>query len=403
MSSSGSDKWTEAGKSEQLHSSVEQMLGYGAFDYDVETDKAVWSEGLYELFDYPTGERPVVNLERYLNHITPEEKSHRSFLPKDGVFRSPSDYVEDYDIVTYSGNRKRIQITGKRYGNREGQPTRYVGIIRDISSLSTGDAGINKYVDELQRSNRELEEFAYVASHDLQEPLRKISTFCGRLYARFHDQFQGEGGIYLDRIMASADSMRTLIDNLLDYSRISRTDEPLQPTRLEVVLLGVQADLELTIEETGTQISLGEMPIIMGHVPQLSQLFTNLLTNAIKFRRPDVTPNIEIACAEAPGQDISRLGLDRRNRYYCITVQDNGIGFEPEYAERIFQVFQRLHGKAEYPGSGIGLAICRKIAERHQGTITATGQVGRGAKFSLYLPIHEMPQIEHWKGMTKSL
>ncbi len=369
----------------------EQLLGFGTFDYDVRADRAVWSDGFYELLEYPAEGRPVPSMDTFLRHLEPETAAEKLQQVAEDVENGQPEYTDELSIVTAAGNRRRIQITGRRLYDEQGKPVRYVGIVRVVSGPSRDAQQLARYVEELRRSNRELEEFAYIASHDLQEPLRKISTFCGRLYARYHDELSGEGGQYLDRILASAESMRALIDNLLEYSRIARGDEPLQPTRLDVVLLGVKSDLELAIEESKTHLDVGTLPMVMGHAPQLAQLFTNLLSNAIKFRRPEIEPSVRVTAVAATPSAVRAAGLDGSHGFYDITVEDNGIGFEPEYAERIFGAFQRLHSKAEYPGTGIGLAICRKIAERHGGTLTATSAPGHGARFSLLLPAHEFP------------
>lgn len=370
----------------------EQLLGFGTFDYDVQADRGVWSDGLYELLEYPAGHRPAATQALFLNHMAPEVAAQKQRQLSDNIRMHQAEYADEFPVTTAAGNLRRIQVTGRRFYDADGQPVRYVGIIRTISSQDGESQQLSRYVDELQRSNKELEEFAYIASHDLQEPLRKISTFSGRLYARYHDELGNEGGQYLDRILASTESMRSLIDNLLDYSRIARGDEPLQPTRLDVILVGVKADLELAIEESKTQVDVETLPMVMGHAQQLTQLFTNLLSNAIKFRRQDAAPVIRVTSTTASPAAIRTAGLNATQLYYSVSVEDNGIGFEPEYAERIFGAFQRLHSKAEYPGTGIGLAICRKIAERHGGTLTAVGAPGKGARFSLLLPVHEFPE-----------
>ncbi len=378
----------------QLHAEGERILRYGTFEFDCAGRELHCSDGIYHLLEYPLHARPAMTPEQLLGHL---KETAAEGIPEKKAFwerHLASAYVPQvFEAVTYSGNPIWVQVWGKGSCDAQQQTGKITGIIRDITEQHEKEQHALRTLEDLQQSNRELEDFAYVASHDLQEPLRKISTFCGRLYARYHDQLDREGGQYLDRIMASADSMRNLIQNLLDYSRVAQTEEALQPTRLDVLLIGVQADLELVIEETRAEITVAPLPVIMGHAPLLMQLFTNLFSNAIKFRKSNVTPKIKVSVATPSALELAAVGLDAHQPFYRVQVEDNGIGFDPSQAERIFQLFQRLHGKAEFPGTGIGLAICRKIAERHGGTLMANGEEGRGAQFSIYFPADPALQV----------
>jgi light-regulated signal transduction histidine kinase (bacteriophytochrome) len=241
-------------------------------------------------------------------------------------------------------------------------------------------------VKELDRSNKELEEFAYIASHDLQEPLRKITSFSERLKEKLPANLEPDVQLYLNRMLAATDNMRTLIDNLLEFSRTSRSSEPFIRIDLNNILSEVKADLELKIEETGALIDSERLPVIDAIPMQMRQLFNNLFTNAIKFRKPDQPPRISIKCRQLNEEEKEAQHLRTNIPYFEITVSDKGIGFDQEYASKIFQIFQRLHGKAEYPGSGIGLAICKKIVDNHMGQIHARGELGTGAEFIFTLP-----------------
>jgi signal transduction histidine kinase len=239
-------------------------------------------------------------------------------------------------------------------------------------------------------SNKEVEEFAYIASHDLQEPLRKITTFSDKLTSKYKDELAGDGALYLSRMVAAANNMRLLIDGLLEFSRVGRTGQNFEPVALDNILNQVVADLETSIEETGVEIVYQPLPEIWAVASQMKQLFTNIITNAIKFRNKEVVPRVEIYSESVGDQELQMCGLDTSRRYTKIIFKDNGIGFEEEYASRIFQVFQRLHGKSEYPGSGIGLAICKKILDYHKGVIFATSKVGEGSSFAVLIPVHPM-------------
>jgi signal transduction histidine kinase len=189
-------------------------------------------------------------------------------------------------------------------------------------------------------------------------------------------------------MVASAENMRLLINGLLEFSRISQLSVPFEPVSLDSVLQEVMNELELKIEETGTAIRCSGLPVVAAIAPQMKQLFTNLISNAIKFHREGIPPIIRLEMLEIEEGELQRYNLQPQKRYYKIAITDNGIGFENEYASRIFQVFQRLHGKSEYPGSGIGLAICKKILECHHGVIYAENMNGQGARFIFLMPEH---------------
>ncbi|WP_041616609.1 PAS domain-containing protein [Spirosoma linguale] len=242
-------------------------------------------------------------------------------------------------------------------------------------------------IQDLQRSNENLGQFAYVASHDLQEPLRKIQQF-GDLLKEQYAETLGGGVNYLDRMQAAAYRMSVLIRDLLAYSRISTRQEANQAVDLNKVVEWALSDLELRIAETGAEIEVQSLPLVLGDASQLGQLFLNLLSNALKFHRPDTVPRIQVRF-QTVGAGALPVGITPARAaaaYHQIEVIDNGIGFEGKYIDRIFQVFQRLQGKNQYEGTGIGLAICEKVAANHGGAITATSQPGQGATFSVYLP-----------------
>ena len=226
---------------------------------------------------------------------------------------------------------------------------------------------------ELRRSNAELEQFAYVASHDLQEPLRKIQAFGDLLSTKHGAVLPEEGRSYVGKMQASAGRMSRLIDDLLSYSRVTTHAKPFTQVNLAETVRDVVDDLELRAEKVGGRVEVGDLPRVEGDAIQLRQLFQNLIGNALKFHRPGVPP-------------IVRVTAERVADGWVLSVADNGIGFEERHAGRIFQVFQRLHGRDEYEGTGVGLAICRKIVDRHGGTITADGRPGVGATFVVTLP-----------------
>lgn len=240
-----------------------------------------------------------------------------------------------------------------------------------------------QYSEELQRSNRELEEFAFVASHDLQEPLRKIRAFGDRLQQKYSSQLGDSGSDYILRMQLASERMSTLIDDLLSFSRVTTKQRPFAKVDLNDVIRRAMDNLDYSIEETNAQLHIDPLPIIDADPSQIAQVFTNLIGNSLKFHLPDIRPIITITCEANVASPIA----DDARAWCCLRHSDQGIGFEAQYAERVFSLFQRLHGRDEYSGTGIGLALCRKIIERHGGTITAQSALGEGAVFTIYLPM----------------
>lgn len=247
------------------------------------------------------------------------------------------------------------------------------------------------YSDELTRSNRELEDFAFVASHDLQEPLRKIRAFGNRLESGYHNEIDERGQDFLKRMLNAAERMSMLISDLLSFSRVSTRGKDFDDVNLETVAKDVLGDLEVAIEERNATINIPALPKIRGDRSQLEQLFLNLLSNSLKFQKDDTKIVVDVICEEASDDDLKDRSNAEDYEWIKITIKDNGIGFEQSFAEKIFAPFQRLHGRSEYKGTGIGLAVCRRIVERHNGTIFATSTEGAGASFTFLLPKNSEP------------
>jgi light-regulated signal transduction histidine kinase (bacteriophytochrome) len=246
-------------------------------------------------------------------------------------------------------------------------------ILTDITAQESRITYLEKKVARLKSSNKDLEHFAYVASHDLREPLRKIIAFSERLNKKYAAVLEGNGLIYLDRMIDATKRMQTFIDDLLLFSRFSRDTSERIHVDLNEILRGVLSDFEMQIDNNKVTIEMDTLPIIKGVKTQMAQLFQNLVGNALKFKNPEVPTRIAIKCIESKDD-------------YQISVSDNGIGFDDADAERVFTLFQRLNGRSEYEGTGIGLAICKKIVENHGGNITAEGKPKEGAVFTIALP-----------------
>ncbi len=234
---------------------------------------------------------------------------------------------------------------------------------------------------ELQRSNQELQDFAYVASHDLQEPLRKIQAF-GNLLEDEYGSVLDEGKTYLARMRNAASRMQILINDLLTFSRITTKALPFSQLDLTVVAREVVIDLEALVQSTKGTVEIDQLPVIEADPLQMRQLLQNLIGNALKFHRPDAPPQVHVSAEVITDPQTEE-------EQCLLTIQDNGIGFDEKYLDRIFTVFQRLHGRGQYEGTGIGLAVVRKIVERHGGTVTAQSSVGNGAAFLVTLPVHQ--------------
>lgn len=266
--------------------------------------------------------------------------------------------------------------------------------------LKQAEEKLKAYNAKLERSNRELEEFAYIASHDLQEPLRKIQAFGDRLQTQFGEALSDRGRDYLERMQNAAVRMQDLINDLLTFSRIASQVQPFANINLTEIIKEVVSDLEAQIERVGGRIEVADLSIIEADRLQMRQLFQNLISNALKFHRPDEPPAIEIYSKILQGEERN-LAEGTTGKDFCqidrlvqITVADNGIGFDEKYRDRIFGIFQRLHGRSEYEGTGVGLAICRKIVEHHSGRITIASTIGQGSTFTVTLPVKQLENHE---------
>ncbi len=375
-----------------------ELAQLGTWSIDVATNGLTYSDRLIEWFGYDPGKQPY-------NEVIPileDEDQERVANAVAWALNPESDgiYEETYTVIHPETGQKRVlHAQGKTVFDATGKAVRMNGTAQDVTEQRKIQLALEQQVDQrtrqlqvsvgdLQRSNQNLEQFAYVASHDLQEPLRKIRQFGEMLKTQYADRL-GDGLVYLERMQAAANRMSILIIDLLTYSRISTQQNATTPVSLTAVVESALTDLELRIRESGAVVHRNPLPTVSGDATQLGQLFSNLLSNALKFQRSGVQPLITIRCQVVTAADLPPSLRPSRpaSAYYRIDVADNGIGFDEKYLDRIFQVFQRLHGKNQYVGTGIGLAICEKVASNHGGAITATSQPDQGATFSVYLPI----------------
>ena len=394
---------------QELELAVE-VAGFGTFRIDLLADRCTSSEKVNEWFGFT---RQGYSREEAFRPIHPEDRDRveQHIL---GTLQIKGDNRHD---VTYrvihpeSGAVHHLRSFGRTLFNEGGKPFLIIGIIQNVTpqilhqqQLEESEARLQQKVlertaelellnDELQRSNRYLEDFAYAASHDLKEPLRKIRTFADRLRHSMGSRMNETEVHLLHRIESSADRMQLLVDDLLEFSHLSNGIQEIVEVDLNVKVAKVLNDLDLPIEEKGAQIKVEPLPLIRGYRRQLEQLFHNLISNALKYSKAGVAPEIVIRSRTIKSGEVpvSQTPDASDKSYHLIEVADNGIGFEQQYAEQIFDMFRRLHGKAEYAGTGIGLAIAKKVVENHQGYIWAESELGKGATFKVLLPVSSNP------------
>ena len=281
----------------------------------------------------------------------------------------------DTSVVTKDGRHVAVSLSGSVMRDEDGEIQGMVCVAQDITERKRTQEILERQTQELARSNSELEQFAWVASHDLQEPLRMVASYTQLLSKRYKGKLDADADEFIAFAVDGATRMRRLINALLELSRVGTRGKDFEATDCEAIYDRTLVNLQGLVEESGAVVTHDRLPTVMGDVTQLGQLFQNLIANAIKFRGDE--------------QLTVHVGAEQRNGHWEFCVRDNGIGIDPEYAERIFVVFQRLHGKGDRPGTGIGLSICKKIVELHGGRIWVKSQPDEGAAFYFTLPLNE--------------
>jgi len=366
----------------------------GVYEWSFENNIANYSKRSLEIFGYPTDS--TINLFDLRKHLHPDDLQIRDAAVAVALEHGTLDFT--VRIIWDDNTTHWIENKGKVFYNIEKKPIKLIGTIRDITqtkkfaeeleqqvSMRTKELGQKNI--ELKKMNDELESFVYVASHDLQEPIRKIQTFSNIIIDNEHESLSEKAKDYFFRMKRSANRMQQLIDDLLVYSHTNAVEHLLMNIDLTEIIEEVLFDIEELIIEKNAIVTIN-CPNKIFVIPfQFKQVINNLVNNSLTYSKPDVTPLIEITSKLIKGAELEE-GLLVADKTYChISFSDNGIGFEPEYKDKIFEVFQRLHRRDEYKGTGIGLAIVKKIILNHNGLIVATGQSGVGASFDIYLPV----------------
>jgi PAS domain S-box-containing protein len=311
-------------------------------------------------------------------------------------FDNREEFQKEYRLRRHDKTYRWVECHGVPRYSCDGTFLGYIGTCIDIHEKKLAGKELERKIaestaelklknQELERSNAELASFSYVASHDLQEPLRKIITFGDRLILQHGKNIPEDAMVYLEKMISSSRRMTKLVDDILNFSHSTKSEEKYQPVNLNDTLKHVLHDFDQSIMEKKATLKIGSLPEIKAVPLQMTQLFHNLISNSLKFARKDIRPEIEISSITLDKNELQLHDVDPRYNYCMITVRDNGIGFSPQYADTIFKIFQRLHGKSEYSGSGIGLALCRKIADNHHGRIFASSD-STGTNFFVILP-----------------
>ncbi|HEY9643853.1 MAG TPA: PAS domain-containing protein, partial [Coleofasciculaceae cyanobacterium] len=363
------------------------------------TNTVIWSPEYYQLYELDPSLEP--SYDNWLCSVYPDDRDRLHRHVQQALASQVSEINQEFRVLRSDGLRWFLSI-GQIFYNAAGEAIRMLGITIDITSQKQTELALQQLNEELeqrvaertaelcqvnqqlQESNKELENFAFMASHDLKEPLRTVRNFTSLLHFTLGESIGEPGKDYLQRLDKAAQRMQTLIDDLLNLARITTATAPFVVVDLNQVMQQVIANLDVQIQRTGGQIQVGELPTLQADPVQMCQLLQNLLSNALKFRG-ETLPVVKIYTLRSPDTAVGgNTKVTQHHHIICLT--DNGIGFDPKHRDRIFGAFERLHGRNQYEGTGMGLAICKKIVERHGGTITADSTLGQGSTFTIQLP-----------------
>ncbi|MEO6729871.1 MAG: PAS domain-containing protein [Ferruginibacter sp.] len=370
-------------RSEELYRQAQSLNKLGNWTWDIRKDELHWSDELYRIFGMePQSE--AVSFQKFISFVHDDDRENRlKKLSEQMTDTMLHEYF--FRINSADGLEKILYGQSQVLADESGVPYKMIGTCQDVTRQKELENSLYQKTIQLQRSNASLEEFAYITSHDLKEPLRKIAVFSDRLVSLNGDILTAEAKLTVDKIIDSAKRMQRMVDDILSLSRIS-SELYFKTTNLNVLLNEVVQTLEYSMEELEVKLLCSQLPEAYVNEIQFRQLFQNLITNAIKFRKPGLAPEINITADYLDKQQNLQYNLNPLNKYLRIIFKDNGIGFENQFSDKIFTIFQRLHSRDVFEGTGIGLAICKKIVEHHHGLILATGTPGEGASFTIIIP-----------------
>ncbi|WP_449435802.1 sensor histidine kinase [Pedobacter steynii] len=370
---------------ESLLREAEMVSHSGSWEWIDGKEFILWSDEMYNIHGF-LPHSVFVNFAFYKGLV--HEDDLYAFMQNFNMAKKDKlPFKINYRIVLPGGETRHVLTTAeyKRIGLNENYA--YIGNTQDVTQLREAEVQLEEKIAELNRSNHDLEQFAYVASHDLQEPLRKIQAFGDRLKDKYAGQMNAEAQDYISRMRGASERMRTLIDDLLAFSKLTRGNKGFSKLKLGDIVRKTLSDLDFTIELKKATVNIDlEDDEIDGVESQLIQLFQNLIGNSLKFTNQNEPPCISISCTTKYGYELSITEINKNQIFYVIEIKDNGIGFETEEAMKIFDIFHRLHSRADYEGTGIGLAICKRITDNHSGFIFAEGKSDEGATFVVVLP-----------------
>lgn len=371
---------------ELLLKDAENLANMGSWKWRQSDDSIVWSDGLFKILGKKQGEYQP-SWSSFMENVHVEDVTALQHFLDDS--KTKSNAVKMEYRIELAGQIRYLSILSKPVVQDESKFRDILGTVIDITERKIYENQLKQYTAELKRSNEDLEQFAYIASHDLQEPLRKIRAFGDRLGAKYQQQLEGVGADYIVRMQSAAARMQLLIEDLLSFSRVSRNVSAFERLSMKELFEEVIDDLDALVKRKEATVTIHSAPNVTGERIQIKRLFQNLISNAIKFSKPHERPVVDVSGRIVKSLEIfEEFGVSLPDADYVrFSLQDNGIGFDEKYLEKIFNIFQRLHGRNEYEGTGIGLSICRKIVLNHKGFITARSKENVGSDFIVILPV----------------